>query len=153
MTMHCEFQITLQVKVKGRRGQQKQKISKIQEVVRCFTQATKSPLVSLSGLMTLICACMLSCSAVQLSASLWTAVCQAPLSMGFSGKNIKVGCHFLLQGIFLTQESNPCLLHWQVASLPTEPAGSLFQSQIGLFSKKGNRVIQIEKGGEGTRQH
>ena len=27
------------------------------------------------------------------------------------GKNIGVGCHFLLQGIFLTQESNPGLLH------------------------------------------
>ena len=29
----------------------------------------------------------------------------------FPGKNLGVGCHFLLQGIFLTQESNPCLLH------------------------------------------
>ena len=27
------------------------------------------------------------------------------------GKNTGVGCHFLLQGIFLTQESNPGLLH------------------------------------------
>ena len=26
------------------------------------------------------------------------------------GKNTEVGCHFLLQGIFLTQGSNPCLL-------------------------------------------
>ena len=34
-----------------------------------------------------------------------------------SGQNIGVGCHFLLQGIFLTQGSNPHLLnllHWQV---------------------------------------
>ena len=30
---------------------------------------------------------------------------------------------FLLQGIFLTQGSNTCLLHWQVDSLPTEPSG------------------------------
>ena len=32
-----------------------------------------------------------------------------------------VGCHFLLQGIFLTQALNthlPCLLHWQADSLP-----------------------------------
>ena len=29
-----------------------------------------------------------------------------------------VGCHFFLQKIFLTQGSNPCLLHWQVDSLP-----------------------------------
>ena len=33
----------------------------------------------------------------------------------FSGKNTGVSCHFFLQGIFLTQGSNPCLprlLHW-----------------------------------------
>ena len=35
----------------------------------------------------------------------------------FPGKNTRVGSHFLLQGLFLTQESNPHLLHWQVDSL------------------------------------
>ena len=42
-------------------------------------------------------------------------------SWDFPGKNTGVGGHFLLQGIFLTQGSNPrllCLLHWQVDSLP-----------------------------------
>ena len=37
------------------------------------------------------------------------------------GKNTGVGCRFLLQGTFLTQEWNPCLLHllhWQTDSLP-----------------------------------
>ena len=37
------------------------------------------------------------------------------------GKNTGVGCHALLQGIFQTQGSNPCLLHllhWQEGSLP-----------------------------------
>ena len=29
----------------------------------------------------------------------------------FPGKNTGVGCHFLLQGIFLTQESDLGLLH------------------------------------------
>ena len=29
----------------------------------------------------------------------------------FPGKNAGVGCHFFLQGIFLTQGLNPCLLH------------------------------------------
>ena len=29
----------------------------------------------------------------------------------FPGKNTRVGCHFLLQGIFLTQGFNLCLLH------------------------------------------
>ena len=42
------------------------------------------------------------------------------------GKNTKVGCHFLLQGIFPTQGSNPhllCLLLWQVGFLPLVPPG------------------------------
>ena len=29
----------------------------------------------------------------------------------FSGRNTGIGCHFLLQGILLTQGSNPSLLH------------------------------------------
>ena len=43
------------------------------------------------------------------------------------GKNAGVRCHFLLQGIFLTQESNPChlhLLHWQADSLLLQYLGS-----------------------------
>ena len=42
----------------------------------------------------------------------------------FPGKNTGVGCHFLLQGIFLTQGSNLRLLHWQAASLPLSHQGS-----------------------------
>ena len=34
------------------------------------------------------------------------------------GKNTGVGCHFLLQGIFLTQGSNPGLLHWRQMLYP-----------------------------------
>ena len=40
-----------------------------------------------------------------------------------------MGCHFLLQGIFPIQGSNPrllLLLHWQVDSLPLSHLGSLF---------------------------
>ena len=42
------------------------------------------------------------------------------------GKNTRVGCHALLQGIFLTQGLNPhplCLLRWRVDSLPLVPPG------------------------------
>ena len=49
----------------------------------------------------------------------WTVACQASLSMGFPRQESWSGCHFLLQGIFPTQESNLCLLldrqvlyHW-----------------------------------------
>ena len=34
------------------------------------------------------------------------------------GKNTGVGCHALLQGIFLTQGSNAGCLHWQADCLP-----------------------------------
>ena len=43
------------------------------------------------------------------------------------GNNTGMGCHFLLQGIFLTQGSNPgvlCLLHWQANSLSLSHLGS-----------------------------
>ena len=38
---------------------------------------------------------------------LWPTLC----SWNFPGKNTGVGCHYLLQGIFQTQGSNPHLLH------------------------------------------
>ena len=41
------------------------------------------------------------------------------------GKNTGVGCHFLLQGIFPTQRSNPHLLHWQADSSPLSHQWSL----------------------------
>ena len=59
---------------------------------------------------------MLNCfSHVQLFAVSWTVACQAPLSMGWDspGKNTGVGCHALLQGIFLTQGLNLSLLHFR----------------------------------------
>ena len=39
-------------------------------------------------------------------------------------KNTGVGCHLLLRGIFLTQELNSCLLHWQEDSLLLSHQGS-----------------------------
>ena len=45
------------------------------------------------------------------SATSWTVAHQAPLSLDSPGKNTRMGCHSLLEGIFLTQGSNPGLLH------------------------------------------
>ena len=42
----------------------------------------------------------------------------------FPGKNTGAGCHFLVQGIFLTQGWNPCVSHWQADSLPLSHQGS-----------------------------
>ena len=43
--------------------------------------------------------------------NLWTVAHQALLSMKFSRQEYRVGCHSFLQGIFLTQELNPGLMH------------------------------------------
>ena len=49
------------------------------------------------------------------------------------GKNTGLGCHFLLQRIFLTQGLNRCLLHWQADSLPLNHLGSPLVSQVYLI--------------------
>ena len=79
----------------------------------------------------LVCTCA---KQLQLSPTptLWTVAHQVPLQDS-PGKNTGVGCHALLQGIFLTQESNPCLfhlLHWQVGSLPLVPPGKPYIFKI-----------------------
>ena len=48
------------------------------------------------------------CSVAQLHPSLLRP--QAPLFMEFPGQNTEVGYHFFLQGIFLIQGLNSCLL-------------------------------------------
>ena len=51
-----------------------------------------------------------------LTVTLWTAACMHLCPWDFPGKDTGVGCQALLQGIFLTQGLNPCLLcllHWQ----------------------------------------
>ena len=59
------------------------------------------------------------CSVVSDSATLQTVATVALCPWDFPGKNIRVGCYFLLQGIFLTRESNLHLLHckWILLSL------------------------------------
>ena len=80
-------------------------------------------------------------SRVQLFVTRQIAACQAPLSMGFSVKNTGVGCHALLQGIFLVQGSNPhllCLLHSQTDSLPLSHLEMCcLTSPIVLFKEMG----------------
>ena len=49
------------------------------------------------------------------------------------GKNTGVGCHFLLQGIFLTQELNPGLLHWRQMLYRLSYEGSLYNRRKVLW--------------------
>ena len=76
-------------------------------------------------------------SCVRLFATLWTIASRLLCLWDSPGKNIGVGCHALLQGIFPTQRSNAgllCLLHWQVGSLPPAPPGKPLFSLTADYS-------------------
>ena len=70
---------------------------------------------------------------------LWSATVLYPWD--FPGKNTGVGCHFLLQGIFLTQESNPCLLHCQWLLLPLSQLGNLMVNTENVSSSLSNALL------------
>ena len=99
--------------------------------------------------------CVFACmpsgfSCVQPFATLRTVSCQAPLSMGFSGKNPGVSFHALPQGIFPTQGSNLgllCLLHWQEVSLP------LASPLIGRKNNKQENKKKVESDTNKTTKH
>ena len=64
------------------------------------------------------------------------------------GKNIGGGCHGLLQGIFLIQGLNLCLLcllHWQMGSLPLVPPGKprVISTLIELTNKFVNLLANL----------
>ena len=57
------------------------------------------------------CVCLVTSNS---SVTLWPIPVRLLCPWDFSGKNTRVGCHFLLQGIFPSQGSNQgllCLLH------------------------------------------
>ena len=67
----------------------------------------------------------------------------------FPGKNTGMGCHFLLQEIFLTQGSNPRLLHllhWQVDSLPLSSPGKWSWKGATRFNTFANNPFSLPYG-------
>ena len=62
----------------------------------------------------------------------WTVAHQAPLSMRFPKQEYWSRLHFFLQGIFLTQGSNPHFLHCQADSLPLSHLGSLIYNIVNI---------------------
>ena len=84
-----------------------------------------------------VCACMLSHF---MSDSVWLYALQPirPLCLRSSpGKNATVGCHVLLQGVFLTQGSSLHLLsplHWHADSIPLAPSFSSLQFSLSVMS-------------------
>ena len=83
--------------------------------------------------------CVLSCSVVSNSLRPHGLQPYRLLCLwNFPGKNTRADCHFLHQGIFLTQGSNPhllCRLHWQVDSFTIVPPCVSF-IDIGDWSSK-----------------
>ena len=87
-----------------------------------------------------------SLSRVWLFETPWTVAYNIPPSWDFPGKNTGVGCHFLLQRIFLTQGSNLCLPHCRQmlyhlshqGSKVTRPDESTLQRNV---DREGRRVM------------
>ena len=80
-----------------------------------------------------------SLSRVRLFATPWIAAHRLLCPWDFPGKNTGVGCHCLLQGIFLIRESNPGLPHRgqaQADALTSEPPGSPNASEKKYKYKK-----------------
>ena len=63
----------------------------------------------------------------------------------FPGKDIGVGCHFLLQGIFPTQGSNPSLLHAGRWTSPTGEAHVLWNTETKQIKKKSNHIFSSKE--------
>ena len=77
----------------------------------------------------------------------------------FPGKSTGVGCYFLLQGIFLTQGLNPCLLHCRQMLYPLSHQGSprnniicmqqIFKGYLqgfGVIRKILSKVVHLKQG-------
>ena len=92
-----------------------------------------------------VCVCLSGYSCVWIFAILWTVALKLLCPWDFPGKNKGVSCHFLLQGILLTQESNPCLLHllhWWTDSLTMVPPGKPYLKYM-WFINSWNKEVHI----------
>ena len=95
------------------------------------------------------------CSAVQYCLTFATHWAEEPTTFlrpwDFSCKNTGVGCHFLLQGIFLTRGLNLgllCLLHWQAESLSQS---HLWSPRWKWGSSKISAAVQHTTGPQGDK--
>ena len=76
-----------------------------------------------------------SLSCVWLFLVLWTVACQAPLFMGFFRRELLDWVSiFLLQGIFLPQGSNLCLVHRRWILYPINHLGSPVTASVSTHS-------------------
>ena len=105
-----------------------------------------------------MCVCVCVCVCAQLCPALYDSMDCSPSHSSLwdsPGKNTGVGCHFLLQGIFLTQGLNPCLLHllhWQENSSPLSHLGSPTLKYKGRHLMV-EKVLRIKPWGYKTKQN
>ena len=90
-------------------------------------------------------------SCIWLFITIWTITCQAPLSMAFPRQDTEVGCHFLLQSIFLTQALNPGLQIQSFAIKTHKTLLKLLYSEflwfiIGIKINQRNRCLEQSPG-------
>ena len=71
--------------------------------------------------------CMTACAHLCLLSTPWDPA-RLLCPWALPCKNTGVHCHSLLQGILLTQRSNPCLPHWQVVILSFHHQGNPSES-------------------------
>ena len=94
------------------------------------------------------------CLVTQLCLTLCTPMdCRPPGSSVHAaspGKNTRVGCHDLLQGIFLTQQLNPGLLHCRWILYCLSHQGSFLLRDLGTTKMHLLRAFQV---GEKFQRH
>ena len=94
------------------------------------------------------------CLVTQLCLTLCTPMdCRPPGSSVHAaspGKNTRVGCHDLLQGIFLTQQLNPGLLHCRWILYHLSHQGSFLLRDLGTRKMHLLRAFQV---GEKFQRH
>ena len=88
------------------------------------------------------CVCVCVCVLTWLCPTHCNPMDGSPLDSSVHGifQNTGVGCHTLLQEIFLTERWNPCLLNWQAYYLPLHHLGSPVLNVLGLKCPEASQV-------------
>ena len=72
--------------------------------------------------------------------TLWTAASQAPVSMGFPRQEYRSGLLVPFPGNFLTQASNPCLMHCKQILYHGTTRGAMLYLRTGCCSVSQSRL-------------
>ena len=116
--------------------------SRAKSLLTCGRTEQINRYIAVNGNQDTYCQSSLRRSVMSLFETPWTVAHQAPWNS--PGKNTGVGCHALLQGIFLTQGSNPGLLHFGKILYHLSHQGSPV-SEKGITNKGwGRNCIRIE---------